>query len=71
MVKSVKEYILINSKGSLKVKIINLGATIANIIYKDKNDQERDIALGLDSINDYYHFNEPYFGSIIGRCANR
>lgn len=59
----VYSYILDN--GKLKVEILNYGATIKNIIYKDT-----DVVLGYDSITEYEE-NGGYFGATVGRFANR
>ncbi|MGP1410828.1 MAG: aldose epimerase family protein [Peptoanaerobacter stomatis] len=59
----IYEYILSNK--NISVHIIQYGAIIKNLIYKDK-----DIVLGYDELSDYED-NPNYFGATIGRCANR
>lgn len=52
---------------SLRVDIINLGATITSIRYKK---DDTDVVLGYDTIDEYQKF-KSYYGATIGRCANR
>ncbi len=58
-----------NRQGST-VKITNFGATITSIIVPDLRKQFDDVVLGFDSIDGYLG-NQPYFGCICGRFANR
>ncbi|KAH9426227.1 hypothetical protein DERP_007167 [Dermatophagoides pteronyssinus] len=59
------------TNGRLMVKIIDYGATIVQIKYPDNNQIERDLVLGFDDIFGYKSKLNPYFGSTIGRFANR
>lgn len=68
--KQVIQYILTNKNGMV-VKIIDYGATITNIMVPDKNKQMDDVVLGFDSLSGYLKVNNPYFGCIVGRYANR
>jgi aldose 1-epimerase len=62
-------YTLTNSHGML-VKISDFGGTITSIMMPDKKGNLDDIVLGFDDVKSY-HCPGPYFGSIIGRHANR
>lgn len=62
-------FTLRNSKG-MSVEITNFGGTILSINAPDRNGQFDDIVLGFGNLEDYYK-QGPYFGAIIGRCANR
>lgn len=62
-------FTLIN-KNNIEVKIINYGGIITSIITPDKNNNYSDVVLGFNTF-DKYLSNHPYFGSIIGRYANR
>jgi aldose 1-epimerase len=62
-------YTLTNSHGMI-VKISDFGGTITSILMPDKNGNLDDIVLGFDDVHSY-HDPGPYFGSIIGRHANR
>lgn len=65
----VTKYILSN-KNSLKVSVIDLGATIVSIEVPGKDGRLRDVVLGYDDAADYLA-NDCYFGTIVGRNANR
>lgn len=59
------------TNGRLTVKIIDYGATIVQIRYPDRDHIERDVVLGFDEFASYKSKLNPYFGSTIGRVANR
>ena len=67
--KEVFLYTLTNSNG-ITVKITNYGGIITSILIPDKKGKMGDIVLGYDSLNQYIA-NNPYFGAIVGRYANR
>ena len=58
------------NKNGLSVTVTNYGATITSIKVPDKRGSLLDIALGFDNLEDYLK-GHPYFGSTIGRYANR
>eukprot|EP01084_Bolivina_argentea_P227522 384247_1 len=67
-------YILKNKNG-MEVEIINYGGHIRALRvpsnkYETKSQELVDVTIGLDNIFDYEHKNR-YFGSIVGRYANR
>lgn len=62
-------YTLTNSHG-MQVKITNYGGTIVSLSTPDRTGKLGDIALGYNDLADYEK-NSPYFGSIVGRFANR
>lgn len=62
-------YTLTNQNG-IKVKITNYGAIITQIWTPGKDGNPGDIVLGYDSLQEYLD-NNPYFGAIVGRYANR
>ena len=66
----VTQYILTNPNG-MQVSILNYGGTITNLLTPDKNNQLGDVVLGFDSMPGYLQKNNPYFGCLIGRYANR
>ncbi|MDD4777939.1 MAG: galactose mutarotase [Fermentimonas sp.] len=63
-------YILTNKVGS-EITITNYGAKIVSLIVPDKEGVFKDIVLGHPNIDDYLVSEEPYFGAICGRTANR
>ncbi|HUQ66040.1 MAG TPA: aldose epimerase family protein [Flavitalea sp.] len=68
--KEIMQYTLTNSAG-MTVKLINYGATITNIVVPDSTGNMGDVVLGFDSIEGYLQKENPYFGCVTGRYANR
>ncbi len=62
-------YTLTNDHG-VQAKIITYGARVTELHVPDKNGQIGDVVLGFDNLDQYTKDN-PYFGAIIGRVANR
>jgi aldose 1-epimerase len=67
--KIINSYQLENDKGT-SIRIINYGGIITHIYTPDRKGNTGDIVLGFDNLQDYLS-SHPYFGAIIGRCANR
>jgi len=67
---SVFQYTLTNKNGMV-VKILNYGGTVTNIITPDKNGKMGNVILGYDSLSGYRQPGNPFFGSLVGRYANR
>lgn len=67
---AIKRYVLSN-EGGLSVGIINYGAIVESIHAPDRQGVVADITLGFDNLYDWVERNTPYFGAVIGRCANR
>jgi len=54
----------------MKVKVIEFGAIVSDVIVPDKNGNSANVVLGYDNLNGW--INDPYyFGATIGRVANR
>ena len=68
--KEIMQYTLKNAAG-MEVKIINYGGTITNIMVPDSGGNMGDVVLGFDSMEGYNKKENPYFGCITGRYANR
>jgi aldose 1-epimerase len=66
----VTEYTLTNASGML-VSILNYGGTVTKLIAPDKNGEMGDVILGFDSFDGYEQKNNPFFGALVGRYANR
>jgi aldose 1-epimerase len=66
--KAVDLYVLQN--GHLTVKIMTYGATITSIETPDRDGKVDDVVLGFDDLAGYLG-KHPYFGSTVGRVANR
>jgi aldose 1-epimerase len=58
------------SAGDLTCKIINYGGIITELHAPDKKGKPGDVVLGFDNLEQYLG-NHPYFGTIVGRYANR
>jgi aldose 1-epimerase len=67
--KKVDLYTLKNANGMV-VKITNYGGIVTSIKVPDKNNKFDDVVLGFNNLKDYLG-NNPFFGAIIGRYANR
>ncbi|GHT27393.1 aldose 1-epimerase [Bacteroidia bacterium] len=68
--KTVELFLLSNKKG-VEISAINYGAKIVSILVPDKNEKKVDVVLGKSNIDDYLNNQEPYFGAVCGRTANR
>ena len=68
--KQTRLYVLTNAKGA-EVTITNYGAKIVSLTIPDKTGKPTDVVLGHNSIDEYLISEEPYFGAICGRYANR
>lgn len=68
--KHVSLYILTNKMGA-ELAISNYGARIVSLMLPDKNNELIDIVTGHNSIDEYLESEEPYFGAVCGRTANR
>lgn len=58
------------SPSGAKVKVVNFGATVQAIEIPDKHGNNSDVVLGYDDVQGYEE-DPSYFGSIVGRFANR
>jgi aldose 1-epimerase len=67
--KPVDLYTLTNKKGAV-AKITNYGAILTELHVPDRKGKMGDVVLGFDNVDDYVK-KSPYFGSIVGRSANR
>jgi aldose 1-epimerase len=65
----VELFSLTNDNG-LKAKITTFGATLVSLLIPDRRNLTADVVLGFDDPMQYLG-DHPYFGSVIGRYANR
>jgi len=65
----VDVYTLTNAQG-MEVRILTFGGILQSLRVPDRNGKFDDVVLGFASLEPYF-VNEPHFGSIIGRYANR
>lgn len=66
----VELFTLANTSGT-QVKISTLGATVVSFLFRDKTGTMRDVVLGYDNPASYLENKGLYFGTTVGRCANR
>lgn len=62
--------VLTNRSGA-ELVVLNYGAKIVSLMVPDKNGKLVDVVLGHASIDEYLKSEEPYFGAVCGRTANR
>jgi aldose 1-epimerase len=62
-------YMLTNRNG-MAVTIINYGGRVVSLLAPDRAGKVADVVLGFDDLSGYLAQN-PYFGAIVGRYANR
>jgi aldose 1-epimerase len=62
-------YTLTNRNG-MEVGITNYGGRVVSILAPDRMGKMADVVLGFDSLDGYLS-NNPYFGALVGRYANR
>jgi aldose 1-epimerase len=67
---TVYAYTLQNGKG-LKAVVSNYGGTLLELWTPDRSGASGDVILGFDSLGGYLQKNNPYFGALVGRYANR
>jgi len=67
--KKVYEFTLHNKLGA-ELKVITYGARVVSLTMPDRNGKYADIVLGYDNLKSYVNSTD-YFGSIVGRYANR
>ena len=68
--KEINLFLLTNSNG-VEISVINFGGKIVSWLVPDRNGNWVDVVLGKTNIDDYMNDQEPYFGAICGRTANR
>jgi aldose 1-epimerase len=66
---AVDIYTLTNANGAM-AKITTYGATLTELHVPDRNGRLGDVVLGFTNL-DQYEKGHPYFGSTVGRVANR
>jgi aldose 1-epimerase len=66
----VERFTLTNDNG-LRVEILPWGATIQSVWAPDRDGRLANVALGFAELATYVSRNEPFFGCVAGRFANR
>ncbi len=62
-------YVLTNANG-MEVAITNYGGRVVSLKVPDRTGKFADVVLGFDNFDGYLG-NDPYFGALVGRYANR
>jgi galactose mutarotase-like enzyme len=65
----VERFVL--ERGALRAVFTNYGATLLALEVPDRHGVRADVVLGFDTLAEYASPRNPYFGSLVGRCANR
>lgn len=60
----------LTSPAGLVARVIDYGATLTELHVPDRNGRPADVVLGFDNLHGYLGAH-PYFGSTVGRVANR
>lgn len=55
----------------MEISILNYGGTVTRLLTPDREGRLRDVVLGYDSLDGFLQKDNPYFGSLVGRYANR
>ena len=64
------EMVILRNANGIQMKVITYGAIIVSLDLPDSSGRVADVVLGFDDITSYVN-HSPYFGSIVGRYANR
>lgn len=67
---AIKHYTIRNTAG-MQVSVLNYGGTITELVVPDRNGNFENVVLGFPTLEGYRGENNPYFGALIGRYANR
>ncbi|MFZ9188203.1 MAG: hypothetical protein ACO21G_06365, partial [Algoriphagus sp.] len=65
----VYRYVLDN--GTVQIELSNYGGLVYKILAPDRNGKLENVALTLDSVEDFLTTEHPFFGVTAGRVANR
>lgn len=68
--REVQIFILTNNNGTT-AKMTNYGAILVSLETADKDGNIADVTLGFDTLDGWVNSNDPYFGTTVGRVANR
>jgi aldose 1-epimerase len=61
----------LKNKNGVEMSVTNFGGKVITLFVPDKNKKFVNVVEGFENIDKYIHSNEIYFGSAIGRVANR
>ncbi len=61
----------LKTNSGLQCEVTNYGCRIIRLLAPDRVGELEDVVLGFDTIEEYFQGPETFFGSIVGRVANR
>ncbi len=61
----------LKTNSGLQCEVTNYGCRIIRLLAPDRVGKLEDVVLGFDTIEEYFQVPETFFGSIVGRVANR
>jgi aldose 1-epimerase len=64
------DHFAIRNEQGMSVELISLGATVKSVAVPDRDGEVSDVTLGFPTLDGYLG-KHPYFGSTVGRVANR
>lgn len=64
------ELFTLTNKNGMQVAITNYGGAIVSLLAPDRTGKMADVVLGFDNLKGYLG-NQPFFGALVGRYANR
>ena len=67
--KPIERFVL--EQRGLRATFTNFGATLLTLEVPDRHGARADVVLGFDTLAEYESSSNPYFGGLVGRCANR
>jgi aldose 1-epimerase len=59
------------SNDGIEVRILTYGGAIQSLQVPDRHGKMADVVLGYDTLDGYFSKDDPYFGALVGRYANR
>ncbi|KAK9862787.1 hypothetical protein WJX84_006795 [Apatococcus fuscideae] len=62
---------VLRSETGVSIHISPIGCAITKLLAPDARGRVSDIVLGFDDLTAYLDGRNPYFGVVVGRCANR
>ncbi|MGD0697222.1 MAG: aldose epimerase family protein [Terriglobia bacterium] len=66
----VMDLYTLTNRGGMKVTLTNYGGRVVSILVPDRQGKMSDVVLGFDNLDGYLG-NNPFFGALVGRYANR
>src|SRR5688572_4063792 len=62
---------VLQHKNGVQAAITNYGARWVSMVVPGKNGDLQDVVVGFDTLDEYIHSTERYYGATVGRFANR